>query len=124
MRSGLSRSLDDNACTEEQWRIQHVLSDQQKRSMGDLAEQVLMNRSALTKCIDKLVGRGLVQRTADESDSRRVLVRISTRGLKMAIRMDQRVDAHHEAIEPSLGPLKTAQLKKLLEDFIDQTCTD
>lgn len=121
MRIGLTSSIDDADFTEEHWRILHVLSDEQGRSMGELAERVLMNGPALTKNIDKLVSRGLVQRSADSQDNRKVLVFISDRGLKRTARLQQRVDAHHNGIEEALGPRKTAQLKKLLESFIDQS---
>ena len=86
--------------------------------MGELAERVLLNGPALTKNIDKLVSRGVVQRAADPSDSRKVLVFISDLGLEVVARLRQRVDAHHESIEETLGPKKTVQLKKLLESFI------
>jgi MarR family transcriptional regulator, organic hydroperoxide resistance regulator len=33
-------------------------------------------------------------------------------------RLKQRVDAHHDSIEETLGPRKTNQLKRLLESFI------
>lgn len=119
MRIGLSNSIDDGDFTEEHWRILHVVSDEQGHAMGDLAEQVLMNGPALTKNVDKLVSRGLVQRAADASDSRKVLVYISDRGLKAVARLKQRVDAHHDSIEEALGARKTMQLKKLLESFIE-----
>ena len=61
MRIGLAQSIAAEEVTEEHWRILQVLSDEQGRSMGDLAEQVLLNHPALTKNIDKLVSRGLVQ---------------------------------------------------------------
>ena len=35
MRMGLSESIDDSDLTEEHWRILHVLSDEQGRSMGE-----------------------------------------------------------------------------------------
>ena len=118
MRLGLSQSIADDEFTEEHWRILHVLSDEQGRSMGELAELVLLNGPALTKNIDKLVSRGVVQRAADEQDSRRVLAFISDLGLEVVARLRERVDAHHETIEEALGPRKTLQLKKLLESFI------
>ena len=89
--------------------------------MGELAELVLMNGSALSKNIDKLVSRGLVQRAADARDSRRVLVFISNRGLKTATRLHRQVNAHHDSIEATFGPRRTKQLKKLLEGFIGQS---
>ncbi len=121
MRIGLTQAIHDDEFTEEHWRILHVLSDEQGRSMGDLAERVLMNGPALTKNVDKLVTRALVQRAADEQDSRRVLVFITDLGLRSVARLKQCVDAHHNEIEEALGPRKTQQLKKLLENFIDRS---
>lgn len=118
MRLGLAQSIADEQVTEEHWRILQVLSDEKGRSMGELAEQVLLNHPALTKNIDKLVSRGLVQRAADPHDSRRVVVYISDLGLEMVARLKKNVDAHHESIEEALGARKTSQLKKLLESFI------
>ena len=118
MRIGLTNSLDDEESTEEHWRILHVLSDEQGRSMGELAERVLMNGPALTKNIDKLVSRGLVQRAADAQDNRKVLVYISNRGLKTLARLKQQVTAHHDSVEESFGARRTSQLKNVLESFI------
>ncbi len=121
MRLGLSQSIGDADFTEEHWRILHVLSDEQGRSMGELAELVLLNGPALTKNIDKLVSRGVVQRAADASDNRKVLVFVSDLGLEVVARLKERVDAHHTSIEEALGPRKTSQLKRLLEHFIAES---
>ncbi len=118
MRIGLGQSIGDADFTEEHWRILQVLSDEQGCSMGELAERVLLNGPALTKNIDKLVSRGVVQRAADAVDNRKVLVFISDRGLETVARLTERVDAHHESVEEVLGPRKTDQLKRLLESFI------
>lgn len=121
MRIGLSQSISDEEFTEEHWRILSVLSDERGRSMGELAELVLLNGPALTKTIDRLVSRGVVQRSADLSDNRKVLVFISDLGLEVVARLKQRVDAHHTSIEEALGPRKTSQLKRLLESFIEES---
>jgi len=121
MRLSLAQTIAAEEVSEEQWRILQVLSDEQGRVMGDLAAQVLMNHPALTKNIDKLVSRGLVQRAAHRQDSRKVLVYISDLGLDMVSRLKRSVDAHHDALEEALGPRKTEQLKKLLRAFIDET---
>jgi DNA-binding MarR family transcriptional regulator len=121
MRMGLSQSIGDDEFTEEHWRILHVLSDEQGRSMGELAELVLLNGPALTKNIDKLVSRGVVQRAADAQDNRKVLVFISDLGLDVVARLKDRVDAHHSSIEEALGPRRTSQLKRLLESFIAES---
>jgi MarR family transcriptional regulator, organic hydroperoxide resistance regulator len=121
MRIGLTSSIGDEEFSEEHWRILQVLSDERGRSMGELAERVLMNGPALTKNIDKLVSRGLVQRAADDVDNRKVLVFVSDLGLETVARLKQRVDAHHDSLEEALGPRKTTQLKRLLESFIAES---
>lgn len=121
MRIGLSHSLGDEDFTEEHWRILLVLSDGKGHSMGELAEQVLLNGPALTNNIDKLVSRSVVRRAADDFDNRRVWVFISDFGLQVAAHLSARVDAHHETIEGALGTRKTSQLKKLLENLIAES---
>ena len=121
MHLGLAQSISAEEVTEEQWRILQVLSDEAGRSMGDLAALVLMNHPALTKNIDRLVGRSLVQRAADVQDSRKVLVYISDLGLETVARLRKSVDAHHGAVEGAMGPRKVEQLKKLLKQFIEES---
>lgn len=123
MRAGLAESIADKSITEEHWRILQVLSDENGRSMSELADLVLLNHPALTKNIDKLVSRGLVQRAADETDNRKVVVYISDTGLETIVRLKKSVDAHHRAIEGALGPRKTDQLKRLLERFIEESAS-
>ena len=123
MHLGLAQSIAAEEVTEEQWRILQVLSDEAGRSMGDLAALVLMNHPALTKNIDRLVGRSLVQRAADLQDSRKVLVYISDLGLETVGRLRKSVDAHHGAVEGAMGPRKVEQLKKLLKQFIEESAT-
>lgn len=121
MRIGLTQTISEQDVTEEHWRILHVLSDEQGRSMGELAETVLMNHPALTKSIDRLVAQGLVHRAADASDNRKVLVFITDRGMSLVSRLKKGVNAHHAAIEEAFGRRKTQQLKKLLEELIEES---
>jgi DNA-binding MarR family transcriptional regulator len=121
MRSGIAHYIADEGVTEEHWRILLVLSDEQGHSMGELAESVLLNNPALTKNIDKLVSRGLVQRAPDANDSRRVLVFISDLGLEVLARLKKQVDALHQSMDEALGVRKTAQLKRLLAEFIEKS---
>ena len=121
MKMGIAQSIADEEVNEEHWRILQVVSDEQGHSMGELAEQVLLNGPALTKNVDRLVSRGLVQRAQDAQDSRKVLVYISDRGLEMVGRLKRSVDAHHEAIEEALGPRNSKQLKLLLERLIEES---
>jgi DNA-binding MarR family transcriptional regulator len=121
MTTQLESALGAEGVQIEHWRILEVLSDEQGRSMGELAELVLMNHPALTKTIDRMVSNGLVHRRADTADSRRVLVYITDQGLALVARLRERVDNHHDAVSEAVGSKKTEQLKKLLGDLIRNT---
>ena len=117
----LAEALNDEGVQIEHWRILEVLSDEQGRSMGELAELVLMNHPALTKTIDRMVSNGFVHRRADAQDSRRVLVYITDHGVELVGRLKECVDQHHEALNAAVGSKKAEQLKKLLGDLIRNT---
>jgi DNA-binding MarR family transcriptional regulator len=121
MNAHLERALAEESVQIEHWRILEVLSDEQGRSMGELAAIVLMNHPALTKTIDRLVSAGHVHRRADPADSRRVLVYITDHGLDLIRRLRERVDERHEAVTAAVGSRKAEQLKKLLGEFIRTT---
>jgi MarR family transcriptional regulator, organic hydroperoxide resistance regulator len=121
MSARLEPVLAEEGVQIEHWRILEVLSDEQGRSMGELAERVLMNHPALTKTMDRMVSRGLVHRRADPGDSRRVLVYITDNGLELMARLRERVDQHHDDVTAAVGLRKAEQLKKLLGEFIRNT---
>ena len=121
MTAQLERALAEEGVQIEHWRILEVLSDEQGRSMGELAGLVLMNHPTLTKTIDRMVSSGLVHRRADLQDSRRVLVYSTDHGLELVARLKECVDQHQEAINAAVGQRKAAQLKKLLGELIKST---
>jgi DNA-binding MarR family transcriptional regulator len=114
----LERLLAEEGAQIEHWRVLEVLSDEQGRSMGELAQLVLMNHPALTKLMDRMVSRGWVHRAADAADSRKVLVFITDAGLEFAARLRQRVADYQESIDAGFGDRRAVQLKRLLGTLI------
>lgn len=112
----LERLLAAEGAQIEHWRVLEVLSDEQGRSMGELAQLVLMNHPALTKLIDRMVSRGWVHRTADAADSRRVLVFATDAGLEFVARLRARVADYEESLDA--GDRRAVQLKRLLGTLI------
>lgn len=116
----LQKCLNEEGVQVEQWRVLEVLSDSQGRSMGDLANVVLMNHPALTKMIDKMVANGLIHRALDPHDQRRVLVYITDMGMELAHRVRDRVEDRNMALEDDLGPQNVADLRQLLGSVISR----
>lgn len=119
LHGDLERNLQSEGVSVEQWRMLEVLDDQRGQSMGEIADLVLMNHPALTKMTDRMVARGLVHRSPDADDQRRVLVYITDLGLELVERVRDHVEVQNAALEEHLGQKGSATLRKLLGSVID-----
>ena len=119
LHGDLERELQSEGVSVEQWRMLEVLSDRNGRSMGEIADLVLMNHPALTKMTDKMVARGLVHRAPDPQDQRRVLVYTTDRGKALFDRVRGHVEEQNSALEEHLGNKGSAALRKLLGSVIE-----
>ncbi len=117
--AGLNTVLKDQNLPIEQWRILKSLSNGQGRSMGDLAEDVFMTLSALSKNIDKMVTRALVYRVQDIKDQRRVLVHISQFGVDAFNAVQQDMQEYHLSLTTRLGKRGTKSLTRLLKTIVN-----
>jgi DNA-binding MarR family transcriptional regulator len=80
--------------------------------MGDLAERVLLSPSGLTRLVDRLMAKGLVQRRADPADARVTLARLTREGSRQLRRAAR---THLRGIrEHFTGRLSDAQLQALV----------
>lgn len=110
----LDKALAHLGASGEQWRVLDKLADEAGRSMGELAVMLNMNPPTLTKLMDRMVAAGLVQRIADTTDSRRVLVFITDAGLEMVVKLSSCADVFHASLSTELSQQEATQLTKLL----------
>ena len=115
----LDRAIGRDGVTSDHWRVLRRLADAEGHTMGELAERMEMNPPTLTKLIDRMVGKSLVQRAADPEDSRRVLVYATDGGLDLLGELQGKVDAHHAALRALLGDRNARQLERLLTTLIE-----
>ena len=99
----LDRAFGRDGVTADHWRVLCVLADGEGHTMGEIAEQLQMNPPTLTKLVDRMVGKSLVQRAADPEDSRRVLVYATDGGLELLSELQGKVDRHHAALQALLS---------------------
>jgi MarR family transcriptional regulator, organic hydroperoxide resistance regulator len=94
-------------------------SDGNGRSMGELAQAVLLNHPTLTKIIDRMVSDGLLYRLQDPHDRRKVLMFCSDRGRALCQRLNSLAMSREAHIVENYGNKSTRELKRLLESLID-----
>jgi DNA-binding MarR family transcriptional regulator len=115
----LSASIGLEGITSEHWRVLRHLADGAGHTMGEIAERLEMNPPTLTKLIDKMVGKSLVQRAAGPEDSRRVLVYATDAGPELLQELQSKVDEHHASLRALLGERNARQLERLLTTLIE-----
>ncbi|MET0862373.1 MAG: MarR family transcriptional regulator [Microbacterium sp.] len=89
-----------------------------ERAAGELADHTLVTTGGLTKRVDRLVARGLVERRVEASDGRRRLVRLTPAGLAL---IDRAFAAHIEnehRLLAELGAADTAALEPILTRWL------
>ncbi len=83
--------------TLEEWDfLVHVGSSDVPKRMGDLAKDIFLSPSGMTRMVDRLERRGLVERRAGAADGREALVVITTSGLDLLAAASP---THTEALE-------------------------
>ncbi|MDH3706857.1 MAG: MarR family transcriptional regulator, partial [Acidimicrobiia bacterium] len=80
-------------------------------SAGELSERLVQTTGGTTKTIQRLTGRGLVQRAVDPDDGRRALIELTDAGATLA---DQVVEALAEKVDADLAELDQAERSDLL----------
>jgi DNA-binding MarR family transcriptional regulator len=116
----LSRALAAEGCSVEHWRILLLLSDAQGHPMTEIAEFALVPAPSVTRLIDRMVTEGLVHRTADPRDRRRVLVHLTPRGGALRGRLDDLVAREQNAVLAGAAPADAARLLGLLGGLADR----
>lgn len=118
LEADLSERLRPGGVPIEQFRILEVLDASEPRAMGEIAAQALIETPTLTKIVDKMAGEGLVYRTADPNDRRRVLILTTPAGKALFKRLRGVSTAQERRIAEMLEGEKAAALKSLLRELI------
>jgi DNA-binding MarR family transcriptional regulator len=121
LQNRLDQRLQSLDLSVEQWRVIYALDRRQGQSMGDLANEVLMNHPALTKMIDRMVAVGLVHRAPDANDQRRVLVYLTDRGTSIRGRVIKLVQDNEYRLRNALGDNRYQAIVSLLAEAENAT---
>lgn len=101
-----ARSLSslDPDITLHQYRALVLLASRGEQNVGGLAEALEVHPSTATRLCDRLLAKGLIERTPSEESRREVRVRLSApgRALVRSVTMRRRRDLHR--ILSRLGP--------------------
>lgn len=82
---------------------------------SEIGERMITHDSDITRLLNRLEDRGLVERTRDKHDRRVIFGKITTAGLKLLREIDGPIEKHGREILRHVGQEKLKQLIELLE---------
>jgi len=102
-----------------EWRILASLTGGSPLPVGRLAQIVIAPQPTVTRQLDRMAAKGLVERVADATDRRLALVRITPEGEALAASLVRQARAHEKRVLAPFGPERAAALKAMLREMID-----
>ena len=81
--------LGEQQLTQGEAHILALLAESSPLTVGDLHRGLAHKRSTLTSILDRLAGRQLITRTVGESDRRTFVVGLTSKGRKLARRVER-----------------------------------
>ena len=102
-----------------QWRVLAVLHERSDLTMNELADLTTVDRTTLTRALDKMVRGRLVERHADPKDRRSVLLRLSGAGHAALAQVLPRVIEQNERALAGFSKGEAASLRAMLHRMVD-----
>ena len=97
-----------------QYRVLGILAEGSAAASG-LADRLAVRRPSITALIDGLVARGLVDRRQEDTDRRRVALRLTDEGVRTLAAADRAVDDYLVSIAGHLPDKEEAMALRSLE---------
>lgn len=101
-----------------EWRILASLTGADALPVGRLAELVLVPQPTLTRQLDRMARKGLVERVGDASDRRLALVHTTPAGDALAARLVRLARTHERQVLAPFGQARAEALKRMLVEII------
>jgi DNA-binding MarR family transcriptional regulator len=106
--------------TQSQYNLLRILRGARPTRLAcrEIGERMVTRDPDITRLIDRLASRGLVDRVRDRNDRRVVEVGITDAGMAMLEELDDAVERFPKEVIGNLGPKRLEQLAILLQDLL------
>ena len=117
----VSRTLRDLDVYEPQYNVLRILraAGLKPLSVNEILDQMVQKSSNVTRIVDKLAAKGLVERKLSKLDRRRMEITITNSGAELLVELDQRVHGFHEPYINNLNAEEAMRLRHLIEKLRD-----
>ena len=100
--------------TRAEWRVLFNVGLYGSISSGEIVERTALDKSKISRAVQRLVDREWLTRDGNQRDRRRNTLELTTEGERVLAALTQRAREHNEAIIDRIGHEKTRTLLQLL----------
>ena len=113
----VSKELKEYDIYEPQYNVLRVLRGAKGKpiSVNIILENMVQRSSNVTRIVDKLTVKGLVERTLSDEDRRKMDIVITTSGLELLEKLDKKVHNFHKPMTNNLTQQEAETLNKLIK---------
>ncbi|WP_372945906.1 MarR family winged helix-turn-helix transcriptional regulator [Muriicola sp.] len=103
----------------QQFNVLRILRGQGERpaNLSTLNERMVSKMSNTTRLVDKLLAKGMVDRSVCETNRRKIEITITEEGLELLKQMDKVMSTTEAELVSGLSESELAQLNELLDKF-------
>jgi DNA-binding MarR family transcriptional regulator len=110
----LAQGLKDFGLRVPEWRALAALYSRKHSTMSELSDLATIDRTTLTRTVDRMEEAGWLSRRADESDLRITRLELTTAGRRMFERIWPEVQRLNDLALAGLSPAQIESLRKIL----------
>lgn len=117
MKRSLAQVIDPHGITPQQYNVLRILRGAEPDGLPTLTigERMIEHTPGVTRLVDRLERKGLVERTPCPKDRRRVFCRITSKGLELLTELDEPVNRWDTQALSVLQPSDLDSLITLLD---------
>ena len=108
-----------NGYSVSEWRVLATLAGSPPLSIGRLASISTIKQPTVTRLLDRMEAKGLVQRLEKDGDRRITLVAITPAGTRLVSRLIVLARAHEQRVLEPFGLQRAEELKSTLRHIIE-----
>ena len=113
-------SLRENNMSPQQWRGIRALNEQEGLDLSELAERCFLLMPSLSRIIQNLEKRGLINRVQSKKDNRRSVISLTDDGLVVFRKIAPKSVERYNYITERFGYGKLELLYELLDELVEK----
>lgn len=112
----VSRELKEFGIYEPQYNVLRILRNAKGKpiSVNRILENMVQRSSNVTRIVDKLAAKSLVERTISTEDRRKMDILITNKGIELLKKLDEKVHQFHKPMMNNLNKDEAETLRQLI----------